>query len=717
MDKGKQLDSWKEIAAYLNRNVRTCWLWERDLGLPVHRLDGSPKARVFAYTAELDAWREEKGQLPGNAESGNNGVEASSQPPTPPAPVTVRRSARAWIVAALVGGPVLAAAAAVLIVWHFHPAPKPAVGRFTIKVEPGYWLAGWTMEMQRPSRTAMAISNDGSFIVYSAIEENPGPKATPRLYMRRMDQSKSVPIAGTEGGINPFLSPNGKWVGFWTSSKEGTIPFPPSSSESVLWTGGTLKKVPVEGGVPHSLCETASAWLFGAAWGPDIVFTEGEATGLSRISADGGKPESLTTPDPKREEYSHRLPSWLPDGKAVLYTVMKNGWDIKPALALLRLDTRESRVLIQDAADGRYIRSGHLVFLQRGTLMAVRFDLARREVLGPPFPLVDNVMQAFSGSSDYNTDAGQFSISDTGTLIYAPGGVVPRKRNSLVWVDQKGIEKPVTDMKFPFSSPRLSPDGRRIAFHADGVWVYDLSTGTNMPLTTEGGAYPIWSPDGKRLLFSLNNYLVVNLFWQAADASSAMERLTTSTHNQWSGSWSADGKTVAFVDWLGSNADIFMLDVPSRRVTQFLDTPFNEMYPDFSPDGRWLAYTSDETKQEEVYVRPFPGPGLRHPVSTDGGVMPLWAKDGKRLFYRRRDQVWAVDIHTDGGFSTGKPRLLYERPGYGFGDPTRTWDLSFDGRRFLMVKYEQRDPTPVTEMVLVEDWFEELKRLSPSGKK
>jgi hypothetical protein len=720
-DRGKYLDSWKEIAAYLNRNIRTCWLWEHELGLPVHRLDGSPKARVFAYTGELDAWRAEKIHLAYDAKPRTRAADEMKGPSSPKT-IPIRRSVRTWIAAALVAGPVLAAVATGLIVRHPYRVPTPTVIRSTIKVEPGRWLAGWTMELQRPSRTALAISSDGSFIVYSAIKENPGPKAIPRLYVRRMDRSESAPIAGTEGGMGPFLRPDGKWVGFWTSLKEGTVPFPPSSSESVLWTGYKLMKVPVEGGVPSTLYE-AAGWLFGAAWGPDnsIVFTEGEASGLSRISAEGGKPENLTTPDPKREEYSHRLPCWLPDGKAVLYTVMKNGWDPKPALALLILDGRESRVLVNDAADGRYIPTGHIVFLRRGRLLGVRFDPASREVVGQPFPLVDDVMQAISNSSDYSTNAGQFSISNTGTLVYAPGGVIPRQENSLVWLDQKGSEQPVTDKTFPFSSPRLSPDGRRIAVHTvlEGqIWVYDLSTGTTALLTNEGrAAFPIWSPDGRRLLFSLNNYLFMNLFWQASDGSSSMERLTTSPCNQWSGSWSADGKTIAFVEWPGSNADIVVMDVASRRVTPFLNTSFNEMYPDFSPDGRWLAYTSDESKQEEVYVRPFPGPGPRHPVSTEGGIMPLWSKDGKRIFYRRRDQVWAVDVRQDGGFSTGKPRLLFERPGYGFGDPVRTYDLSHDGQRFLMYKYDQRKPTPVMEIMLVENWFEEVRRLAPAAEK
>jgi dipeptidyl aminopeptidase/acylaminoacyl peptidase len=197
-----------------------------------------------------------------------------------------------------------------------------------------------------------------------------------------------------------------------------------------------------------------------------------------------------------------------------------------------------------------------------------------------------------------------------------------------------------------------------------------------------------------------------------------MERLTTSEYEQWPGSWSSDGKTVVLVEGHpDTGSDIAVLDVPSGRVTQFLNSQFDESFPDFSPDGRWIAYSSDESKRDEVYVRAFPGPGMKQQVSSEGGEEPLWARNGKQLFYRRQDQVWVVDVRTDGGFAMSKPRLLFEKPGYGFGNPIRAYDLSLDSQRFLMVKEEQRKPSPATEMVLVQNWFEELKRLVPNGKK
>jgi serine/threonine protein kinase/Tol biopolymer transport system component len=601
-----------------------------------------------------------------------------------------------WLAAAIVFGSIITG----LAVWKLKPTPPPEprqVAATTIKIEPGHWLAGmqYSGTMERPSRTAMAVSNDGRFVVYSAIEENPGSQAKPQLYLRKIDQLEAKPIAGTEGGINPFLSPDDRWVGFLADGK--------------------LKKVPVDGGAATTLCDLS--FSMGANWGRDnsIIFSDGYVAGISRVSAEGGKPETLTKPDPKREESSHRLPSWLPNGKAVVFTVMRQSEDSQPWLALLRLETREWDVLLQDAADARYVSTGHLVFLRHGTLMAVRFDPNRLEVIGQPVALLENVVQAIGGGGAYHTGAGQFGISETGSLIYAAGGFAPPQRNSLVWVDHRGMEQPVNALKLPLWSPRLSPDGQKIAYGAgDQVWVYDLSRGTNTPLIVEGNAgTPIWIRDGNRLLFTCDKSLASNLFWQAYDGSSPMERLTTSKYAQFPGSLSSDGETVAFMEIRPDTGyDIAVLDLRSKRVTPFLNSQFGELYPEFSPDGRWIAYSSDESKRSEVFVRPFPGPGMKYQVSSEGGGMPLWARNGKQLFYRHQDQMWVVDVRTDGGFETSKPRLLFEKPGY-FLAVRRTYDLSLDGQRFLMVKVEQRKPSPVTEMILVQNWLEELKQRVP----
>ena len=584
------------------------------------------------------------------------------------------------------------------------------VARFPIRLEPGYWLDGLRLSppygFDHPTRTAMAISRDGRFLVYSAIKENPVPRDTPRLYLRRFDQLEAKPIAGTEGGISPFLSPDNRSVGFWANGK--------------------LMKVSVEGGVPATLCNALLP--FGFSWGADnrIVFVGDRDSGLSRISADGGKPETLTTPDRSKGEFAHRLPHCLFAGKGILFTIMRLPWDKEPRVAVLELVTRKWRVLLEDAADARYMATGHLAFLRRGTLMVVPFDPDRLQVTGQPVPAVANIAQALNTSdSRWDTAAGQFGISSSGSLVYALGGILPDKENSLVWVDFRGNAEPIASFKAPFFATRLSPDGRRIAYSTVGmeghIWVHDLNRGTATKLTSEGmSEYGVWTPDGRRLVFDWLNTGVPNIYWQAVDGSSPMGRLTQSEYFQWPGSWTPDGKTLAFVEeHAETSRDICLLSVRDRRVTAFLNSRFFEGYPEFSPDGRWLAYVSDESGRQEVYVRPFSGQRGKWQISNEGGTQPIWAPNGKQLFYRSAgpgNQVWAVDVQTGSDFSAGKPRLLFEQPGFGRGTPIRTWDISADGRRFLMVKLEERKPRSITEMILVQNWVEELKRLVPADK-
>jgi serine/threonine protein kinase len=581
------------------------------------------------------------------------------------------------------------------------PAPG-SLFQTTIKVEPGLCLDGfpYTESRQRPSRTAMAISGDGKFAVYSAVEENAGPESKARLFFRKMDQLVAKPIPGTDGGINPFLSPDDRSIGFWADGK--------------------LKRVLVEGSIPVTLCKDSVP--FGANWGPDnsIVFVDGQRSGISRVSADGGHPETLTTPDPKREEISHRLPFILPNGRAVLFTVMRHVWDSTPWLALFRMDTGKYNVLLEDAADARYLSTGHIVFLRQGTLMAVEFNLNKLELVGKPFPLVENVMQEFANHAVYNTGSGQFSISKTGALLYAAGGVLEGPKNSLVWVDQEGDEQPVTDKRLPYFAPRLSPDGLKIAYStfSPRLWVYDLVKGTNSWLTNEGmAAFPIWTIDGKQVLFSWLKSGNPNLFLQPYDRSLPMKRLTTNENPQYLGSCFSNENSAVFTGMnRDTGYDIVTIDLVSGRTTPFLNSRYNELWPDLSPNGRWIAYVSDELGRNEVYVRPFQGSGAAAQISSEGGVEPSWARDGKKIFYRWQDQMWAVDVRAEKDFSFSNRHVLFERKGFQFGTPSRDYDLSLNSQQFLMVKLDQRKPTPVTEMILVQNWFEELKRLDPTGK-
>ncbi len=344
---------------------------------------------------------------------------------------------------------------------------QPVVQSF-VRLEAGHWLDGGSFDY-RPTRTAMALSRNGRFLVYSAIKENPGVQDKRWLYLRRIDELEAKPIAGTEGGYCPLLSPDNRWVGFLRAGK--------------------LMKVAVEGGIPTALTNVGGA--FGVSWGDDnrIIFASSWNSGLSRVSATGGEVEALTAPDQAKGEYGHRLPCCLPGRKGIVFTIVRHSWDTYPKLAVLDLTTRKWQVLLDDAADGRYVPTGHLAFLRRGMLYVVPFDQERLQIAGEAAPAVANIAQTLAGNSTQFSGAGQYCISASGSLVYAAGGILPDRQNSFVWVDHEGKAEPVTADQGPFFGPRLSPDGQQIAYWSGGcIWVYDLNRGTTTRLTSEPGA-------------------------------------------------------------------------------------------------------------------------------------------------------------------------------------------------------------------------------------
>lgn len=570
----------------------------------------------------------------------------------------------------------------------------------TIEIEPGHCLDGmrFRVALYRPTRTAVAMANDASFIVYSAALNDSLDHGTPsRLYLRRLDRSEADPIDGTEGGIAPLLSPDDRWVGFWA--------------------GGQLRKVPLAGGAATVLCD--ASWPDRASWGSDgsIAFHDAETGGLSRVAQDGGPVETLTTPDPQRGENSHRLPSWLPGGEAIVFTVMRRGLDVEPSVALLHTATGEWRSLIADAADARYVPTGHLVFLRRGTVMAVRFDLDGLRLVGHPVAVIENVSQALEARhSYYHTGAGQYAFSRTGWLVYATGGVGAELQNQLVWVDQFGRARPAADKTTGFLSVRLSPDGRRTAFQMrQRVWVLDLESGALSPLTPDGEQFvgPIWSHEGSRLIFcDQRNFL----YWQPWDASRPMEPLTDPQAQGFPTSVSSNGHFLALlVPHSDTGLDIAVLDLESGAVTPFVTEPAMQSHAEFSPDGRLLAYASEETGSGEVFVQPFPDREWKRRVSAEGGTEPLWSRDGKRLFYRSGGQVWSAEVRPDGAITLGKARLLFETADVQHNVPSRGWDVSLDSEEFLMTIMEARKVRPLTKLVLLQNWGAELERLLPAG--
>jgi serine/threonine-protein kinase len=349
-----------------------------------------------------------------------------------------------------------------------------------------------------------------------------------------------------------------------------------------------------------------------------------------------------------------------------------------------------------------------------GILMAVPFDVGQLRVTGTPVPVVEGVLQDSGGTAHY-------SVSATGSLVYVSGGAAAIQRR-LVWVTRNGTEEPLAAPAQAYGYPRLSPDGRRIAVELDSqIWLYDLSRDTLTRFTFEGklNQSPGWTPDGKRIAFRSNKEGSSNLFWQLADGSGGLERLTTGQVTQNLTSWSADGQLLAFFENSPTmQRDIWVLRLSDRKAQPFLQTSFNEGAPSFSPDGRWLAYLSNESGRPEIYVQPYPGPGGKWQISTDGGSEPVWNRDGRELFYRSGNKMMAVQVTTQPSFSAGKPTTLFEKEYAASQFPATgiAYDVSADGQRFLMVK-ETDQNTAAAQINVVLNWFEELKRRAPAEKK
>jgi eukaryotic-like serine/threonine-protein kinase len=622
------------------------------------------------------------------------------------APSDVRSSRRLLAIGSL--------AAAVLIALAFWigsrraPAETPApVTRFLVSVAPAERLQAAPTDRDvgegRPSRTTMTWSPDGHSIIFSAVEGD-----RQQLYLRAVDRLGATPLPGTEGGSIPFTSPDGRWVGFWSS--------------------GALRKVPIDGSGPAAtICETTLP--FGASWGADdtIIFSRG-SDGLWRVPAAGGTAQVVVKPNIAKGELKLFSPQILPGDGAILFTVIHTGfptWDDDTDVVVQMLASGERKVVVHGGADGRYLPSGHMLYLRKSALTAVPFNLQALAATGGAVALIPDVMQSANTPNEASEGgAGQFSVSTNGSLLYASGGLFPDAVRSLAWVDRNGAAEPLPLSPRPYLSPRLSPDGQRFLVWTQGdrnVWVHDLSRGVTTRLTFEGrNARAIWTPDGTRITYTSAMAGSENLFWRPSDGSGPAERLAASALTQAPGAWTPDGKTLLFmVTDPTTGFDIWTLSSQGdRQPHPFLQTPFNEQYPDFSPDGRWLAYVSNQSGRAEVYVQPYPGPGARQQISVDGGTAPAWSRDGRELFYMTAPSVggqaaqttmMVVPVQLKPTFTAGTPRVLFQGR-YGVTANIRGYDVTPDGRRFLMVQQKERPPTRLTDMIIVQNWIEELKQ-------
>ncbi len=559
-------------------------------------------------------------------------------------------------------------------------------------------------------RTEVALSPDGNTLVFSASPDGAMPKA--RLYRRSLDAAEATLIPGVpEGACLPTFSPDGQSIVFWAGEKLQK-----------------LQKVAVQGGMPVALCDL-KARPFGLAWAPDGRIIYGTAgAGLAYVPAAGGTPQVLTTID-RLKEQTHRLPHLLPGGKALLFTAMLANLGLETRLEWLSLETGQRKLLVEDAADGRYLATGHLAFVRRGALMVVPFDLARLQTTGRAVTAVPGLMQALNtlADDDGNSGAGQYSVSESGALIWATGGLLPDGDPELYWVDRSGrAELWPALAKRAVNGFRLSPDGRRLVFATTGgaeraVWVYDMRRNRATVVASDTQSFlvaPLWAPDGRRVVFSWWQ-ASLRLWLKAVDGTEKGVELQRSEFGLRGNSWSRDGKYLAFVQSGGGTGnDIVVLRMADRQTTPFVATKAAEAFPEFPPDGRWLAYVSNETGRNEVYVRSFPDGKRTLPVSADGGTAPMWGRDGRELFYWNIGfkQTMKVDVSPGETLSVGTPRPLFPFNGSASAMVRMYYDITPDGQRFLIQKAWASKPTAVTELNLVRRWFDELKRISPTAK-
>jgi eukaryotic-like serine/threonine-protein kinase len=611
--------------------------------------------------------------------------EARASPLAAAAPVVtsaVGRTSR-WLV------PALAAAVTALAMWGVlrrgagpeYGATFPA--HFSIAAPPGHQLDF--------SRSPVAVSRDGRTIAFVASQGT-----LQRIFVRDVAKLDATPLPGTEGGFAPFFSPDGQWVGFFANQR--------------------MRKVLRSGGAPVALADfsgIAGLTSIAASWDvrDTIFFTPDLTKGIWSIPAAGGTPTLVTTP--ATGESFHLWPQMLPGGKAILFSAIGGSSD--PRAYVQVLGTGERKPLVRGFGT-RYVPTGHLVFVQGGSLMAVPFDLSRLEVTGSPTRVAAGVIEPFRIRTMAVGFDSRFDVSPAGTLAFVASDRPPQ--HALVWVDRSGREQPVGASGGTYTQPRVSPDGRRIAVVVSGddrddVWLYDVGRNTWDRFTTEGNnGFPLWTRDGTRLAYISDRSGSIDMDWKPLDGRGPGEPLLRGdpATRSFPFSWSPDG-VLAFVS-LRPAQDIWLVTPGKGAPKPFRATPFVEGAPAFSPDGHAIAYIANDTGRNEIYVQPFPGPGQRLTVTSDGANEPVWPLNGRELFYRNGDAMMAVEVSTSPTLKVGTPRRLFEKhyepslalyPNY--------WATS-DGQRFVMVKRIDEGDSPARINVVV-NWFDELKALAP----
>ncbi|MEE8129033.1 MAG: hypothetical protein V3T48_02005, partial [Vicinamibacterales bacterium] len=509
-----------------------------------------------------------------------------------------------------------------------------------------------------------ALSPDGTRLVYVVETDD-----TTQLHMRSMDELESHPIAGTRGGFDPFFSPDGQWVGFFTMT-------------------GKLRKISLLGGTPVTLCDARNP--HGGSWGSDgdIVFTTREGDTLRRVSARGGSSQVIAINDGRGQM---RWPQILPGNKAVL---TGGPW-------VVSIETGERRRVHEQSSFARYVPTGHLVYTKAGVVFAVPFDVERLEATGEPAPVLRGVEMH---------DAPQATFSLDGTLAYVPGTSAGVR--SLVWVDRQGSELPLDQPARRFGTFEISPDGRKVAIdvfeNGRDTWILDLARGTWTRLTFNGASgRPLWTPDGDHVVLKSTDDGQHRLLRMRVDGSGEPQELYRSDVGLSAYSVSPDGQLITMTE---KGGPLMLLPLTGGSPEILLDTPFDDWGAVFSPDGEWIAYTSDESGRFEIYVRSVSGSDRRWQLSHDGGEEPIWSRLGDELFYRNGIQWMVVAVDTEAGIVAETPRVLIE--GHYVNVGGRSYAVAADAQRFLMLKTDTLHTAP-TQINVVLNWFEELQQIVP----
>src|SRR5262245_9649282 len=527
----------------------------------------------------------------------------------------------------------------------------------------------------------LALSSDGQRFAFVGRRSD----GRGQIFIRKMDALAPEPVGGTEEGTLPFFSPDGEFLGFWADGK--------------------IRKVPLAGGTPIAICDAADPR--GASWGPDntILLAPNNGGGLFRVSAAGGKLEPAAQLDRKLQEDSLRWPRFLPGGKAALISMQSmSGRESERTIDVLSLDTGRRRTLVRGGSTPEYA-GGYLFFGRGGEVLAAPFDLDRLELRGEPRPVLQDVRMDPKGSGLV-----YFEIARDGTVIYLPGFPKPEDR-SLVFMDRQGHATPAIASKRAFSDPSISPNGRRVAVviggAEDALWVADLQADTMERLTSAGDVFgPRWSADGTRIFFQSNAKGAKGLFVVAADGSSQPEELFRK--DEWWINQNAphpDGRGVMLAAQTPSGHDLLFLPDGSKEPQPFVVTPADENQPAFSPDGRLLAYASQESGRGGLFLRTFPGSGPRRQVTPLESQAPHWRRAGKELFFFQGARLTSVSVQTGSDPQLGKPQVLFEVP-IAIGD--LGYDVTPDGQHFLMVKPERTAESQI-QIVVIPDFLEELR--------